>query len=74
MTTLAIIRREWPLIVGPMLASVTTPRLWDSTDQLTIVAHPSWVRELVALERLLVSSINETLGYSALRRIKVVRA
>jgi predicted nucleic acid-binding Zn ribbon protein len=62
---------EWPRLVGPQIAAVTTPKSITANGTLFVeVATNAWMTELSLLEPELLRSINATGGRSPVLRIR----
>lgn len=62
---------EWPRLVGPQIAAVTTPKSITANGTLFVeVASNAWMNELSLLGPELLKSINAIEGRSAVRRIR----
>jgi predicted nucleic acid-binding Zn ribbon protein len=62
---------EWPRLVGPQIAAVTTPKSITANGTLFVeVRTNAWMNELSMLEPELLRSINATEGRKAIRRIR----
>ena len=62
---------EWPALVGPQIAAVTTPRQVTEDGTLFVgVRTHAWMNELSMMERSLVARINSKEGREPIRRIR----
>jgi predicted nucleic acid-binding Zn ribbon protein len=62
---------EWPRLVGPQIAAVTTPKSITANGTLFVeVASNAWMNELSLLGPELLKSINAIDGRAAVRRIR----
>src|SRR5215472_6408642 len=62
---------EWPRLVGPQIAAVTSPKSITANGTLFVeVATNAWMNELSLLEPELLRSLNATEGRAAIRRIR----
>ena len=62
---------EWPRLVGPQIAAVTTPKSITANGTLFVeVRTNAWMNELSLLEPQLLKAINATEGRTAIRRIR----
>jgi predicted nucleic acid-binding Zn ribbon protein len=62
---------EWPRLVGPQIAAVTTPKSITANGTLFVeVATNAWMNELSLLEPELLRSLNATEGRAGIRRIR----
>ena len=62
---------EWSALVGPQIASVTTPRTVTEDGTLFVgVRTHGWMQELSMRERELLACINATPGRAPIRRIR----
>jgi predicted nucleic acid-binding Zn ribbon protein len=62
---------EWPRLVGPQIAAVTTPKSITANGTLFVeVRTNAWMNELSLLEPELLKSINSTEGRTRIRRIR----
>ena len=62
---------EWPRLVGPQIAAVTTPKSITANGTLFVeVATNAWMTELSLLEPELLRSINATRGRPPVLRIR----
>src|SRR5215831_8589620 len=62
---------EWPRLVGPQIAAVTTPKSITSNGTLFVeVTTNAWMTELSLLEPELLKSINAAEGRASVRRIR----
>jgi predicted nucleic acid-binding Zn ribbon protein len=62
---------EWPTLVGPQIASVTTPQSITASGTLFVsVTTNGWMTELSLLEPELLRSLNVKPGRMAIRRIR----
>lgn len=69
----AAIIPEWPKLVGPQIAAVTTPQSITANGTLFVhVTTNAWMNELSLLEPELLRSINAKENRSPVRRIRWV--
>ena len=62
---------EWPRLVGPQIAAVTTPKSITANGTLFVeVTTNAWMNELSLLEPELLRSLNATEGRVPVRRIR----
>jgi predicted nucleic acid-binding Zn ribbon protein len=62
---------EWPRLVGPQIAAVTTPKSITANGTLFVeVATNAWMNELSLLEPELLRSLNAAEGRAGIRRIR----
>jgi predicted nucleic acid-binding Zn ribbon protein len=66
---------EWPNLVGPQIAAVTTPQSITANGTLFVaVTTNAWMNELSLLEPELLRSLNTKSGRIPIRRIRWVLA
>jgi predicted nucleic acid-binding Zn ribbon protein len=64
---------EWPMLVGPQIARVTTPQSVTANGTLFVaVTTSAWMNELSLLEPELLRSINSKAGRAPVTRIRWV--
>lgn len=64
---------EWPHLVGPQIAAVTSPQSITANGTLFVqVTTNAWMTELSLLEPELLRSLNAKMGRSPVRRIRWV--
>lgn len=64
---------DWPKLVGPQIAAVTTPQSITANGTLFVaVTTNSWMNELSLLEPELLRSLNAKSGRAPIRRIRWV--
>ena len=64
---------EWPKLVGPQIAAVTTPKSITANGTLFVaVTTNAWMNELSLLEPELLRSLNAKSGRTPVRRIRWV--
>ena len=69
----AAVLPEWPKLVGPQIAAVTTPQSITANGTLFVaVTTNSWMNELSLLEPELLRSLNTKSGRTPIRRIRWV--
>ena len=62
---------EWPALVGPQIAAVTTPQSITANGTLFVhVTTNAWMNELSLLEPELLRSLNAKPGRTPVRRIR----
>jgi predicted nucleic acid-binding Zn ribbon protein len=62
---------EWPNLVGPQIAAVTTPQSITANGTLFVsVTTNAWMNELSLLEPELLRSLNAKSGRTPIRRIR----
>ncbi len=67
----AAIIREWPRLVGPPIAQVTSPQSISANGTLFVqVTTNAWMNELSLLEPELLRSLNAQAGRIPVRRIR----
>ena len=66
---------EWPNLVGPQIAAVTTPQSITANGTLFVsVTTNAWMNELSLLEPELLRSLNTKSGRTPIRRIRWILA
>jgi predicted nucleic acid-binding Zn ribbon protein len=66
---------EWPKLVGPPIAAVTTPQSITANGTLFVaVTTNAWMNELSLLEPELLRSLNAKSGRTPIRRIRWILA
>ena len=63
---------EWPALVGPAIAAVTTPLRVSEKTLLVAVRSSAWINELKMMEREIISRINAARARGKIDRIKFV--
>ena len=62
---------EWPMLVGPQIATVTSPQSVTANGTLFVhVTTNAWMNELSMLEPELLKSLNAKGGRTPIRRIR----
>ena len=69
----AAVLPDWPKLVGPQIAAVTTPQSITANGTLFVsVTTNAWMNELSLLEPELLRSLNAKSGRTPIRRIRWV--